>query len=203
MNAAAQVSILDLPIDARRGTRAVAWFILTEASLFVVLFFGYFYLGSMNAHWPMDAPPKRLLASIMVVVLLISSGVVTYSERLARAGRVSEARRALLLTILMGVSFLVLQFFEYRNHLKDLRPTEDAYGSIFYTITTFHGAHLVVGLGMLIFALAVPDLEGKLKLPHRPLHNAAVYWHFVDAVWIVVVALLYYLPHLYRGGTAQ
>lgn len=200
MNAAVQVSILDLPVEQRRGTGAMAWFILTEVMLFVVLFFAYFYFGSMATHWPTDRPPKLLLASIMMVVLLVSSVVVTFSERFAAAGRTAAARTALLATIILGASFVGLQSFEYRERLKILNPTDDAYGSIFFTITTFHGAHLLIGLAMLVFALSLPDLEGKRKLPHRPLHNAAVYWHFVDAVWIVVVALLYYLPHLNRGG---
>ncbi len=201
MNAATAVSILDLGLDERRGSRAMVWFILTELGLFVVLFFAYFYLGSMaRQHWPMDPPPKLLKASIMLVILLVSSGVVTFSERLAAAGRTAAARGTLLLTIIMGVAFVVLQTLEYRERLKVVKPTTDAYGSIFFTITTFHGAHLVVGLAMLIFALALPDLEGKRKLPHRPLHNAALYWHFVDGVWIVVVALLYYLPHFQSGG---
>jgi heme/copper-type cytochrome/quinol oxidase subunit 3 len=200
MSAVAQISILDLPLDERRGTRAMLWFILTEAMLFVVLFFAYFYAGSIATHWPSDPPPKLLLASIMVVVLLVSSAIVTFSERLAAAGRTVAARSALLATILLGAAFVGLQSFEYRERLKVLKPTDDAYGSIFFTITSFHGAHLLIGLAMLVFALSLPDLEGKRKLPHRPLHNAALYWHFVDAVWIVVVALLYYLPHLNGGG---
>lgn len=200
MSAALQISILDLPLDERRGSRAMIWFILTEAMLFVVLFFAYFYFGSMATHWPTDRPPKLLLASIMMVLLLVSSVVVTFSERLVAAGRTLAARGALFATIVLGAAFVVLQSFEYRERLKILKPTDDAYGSIFFTITTFHGAHLLVGLAMLVFALALPDLEGKHKPPHRPLHNAALYWHFVDAVWIVVVALLYYLPHLQRGG---
>jgi heme/copper-type cytochrome/quinol oxidase subunit 3 len=54
MNAATQVSILDLPLDERRGTRAMTWFILTELGLFVVLFFAYFYIGSTATLWPTD-----------------------------------------------------------------------------------------------------------------------------------------------------
>ncbi|MFC4313703.1 heme-copper oxidase subunit III [Steroidobacter flavus] len=200
MSATTAVSILDLRLDERRGSQAMVWFILTELGLFVVLFFAYFYMGSLASHWPMDPPPKLLMASIMVLILLVSSGVVTFSERLATAGRTGAARGALLVTILMGAAFVVMQSLEYRERLKVVKPTTDAYGSIFFTITTFHGAHLVVGLAILVFALALPDLEGKRKLPHRPLHNAALYWHFVDAVWIVVVALLYYLPHFHGGG---
>ena len=91
---------------------------------------------------------------------------------------------------------LVLQFFEYRNHLQTLLPTTDSYGSIFYTITTIHGAHVTLGLLMLAYAIVLPRLEPAGRPPHRPLHNAALYWHFVDIVWVFIVGLLYYLPRL-------
>jgi len=197
---AAMLSLRDLRLDERRGSLAMAWFITTEATLFVVLFFTYFYLGKDNPYWPTDPPPKLLLASIMLTVLLVSSAVVYASERLAKAGRIAAARATLLLTIVLGLGFVTLQVFEYRDHLRSLKPTTDAYGSIFYTITTFHGAHLLLGLSLLSYVLFLPDLEGKSKPPHKPLHNAGLYWHFVDAVWVIVVCLLYYLPHLHRGG---
>jgi heme/copper-type cytochrome/quinol oxidase subunit 3 len=196
------IAIGELGLDQRRGTWSVNLFILTEAMLFVALFFAYFYFGRSAPRWPPDAPPKLLLASIMVVVLLVSSVVVNLSERLAAARKYGAARLALVGTIALGIGFVILQVFEYRDHLRTLQPTTDAYGSIFYTITTFHGAHVVLGLAMLAYASMLPDLEGRSDLPHRPLHNAAIYWHFVDAVWIVVAALLFYLPRLQYGGSA-
>jgi heme/copper-type cytochrome/quinol oxidase subunit 3 len=190
------ISIRDLPWDEKRGTGGMYFFILTEAMLFVALFFSYFYLGRDAPRWPLDEPPKLLLATIMLVVLLSSSGVLLWAERLAKRGRESAARVATLVTIALGVGFVALQSFEYRNHLRELVPTQDSYASIFYTITTIHGAHLILGLLMLLYAVSLPKLEPAGRPPHRPLHNAALYWHFVDLVWIFIVGILYYLPHL-------
>jgi heme/copper-type cytochrome/quinol oxidase subunit 3 len=88
--------------------------------------------------------------------------------------------------------------FEYRDHLKTLKPTTDAYGSIFYTITSFHAAHLILGLLMLCYVFALPEIGPARKPPHRALHNAGLYWHFVDLIWVVVVVLLYVVPNIRR-----
>jgi len=185
-------------IDDRRGTWAMAMFIATEASLFLMLFFTYYYLGHVSrGPWPAE-PPKIRLALIMLVVLLASSAVLHAGERAEKAGRRGAARGLLALTIVMGIAFLVLQTIEYRNHFKTLLPTENAYSSVFYTITSFHGAHLVLGLLMLVYVLALPEIGSGLKPPHRPLHNVSLYWHFVDFVWLLIVALLYVAPNLKR-----
>jgi heme/copper-type cytochrome/quinol oxidase subunit 3 len=196
VSAVLSVPVRDLPWEVKRGTGGMYWFIVTETMLFVALFFTYFYLGRAAPRWPLDEPPKLMLASLMLVVLLSSSGVLLWAERLAKQGRERAARGATLITIALGIGFIALQVFEYRDHLRKLLPTADSYGSIFYTITTIHGAHVTLGLLMLGYAVALPKLEPAARPPHRPLHNAALYWHFVDIVWIFIVAVLYYLPHL-------
>lgn len=183
-------------VDDRRGTWAMTMFIATEASLFVMLFFSYYYLGHVSrGPWPSE-PPKLRLALVMLVVLLASSAVLHAGERAQQGGRPARARALVGLTILMGIGFLVLQTIEYRNHFKTLRPTENAYSSIFYTITSFHGAHLVLGVLMLVYVLALPEIGPGHKPPHRALHNASLYWHFVDFVWLLIVALLYVAPNV-------
>jgi len=185
-------------VDDRRGTWGMVMFILTEATLFVFLFFTYYYIAfNWKGHYP-PAPPKLTLALIMLVLLLASSAVLHAGERAEQAGRVARARAAVGGTIVMGLVFLVLQAIEYRNHLKELTPTSDAYGSIFYTITSFHGAHLLLGLLMLGYVLVLPEIGPGRKPPHRPLHNASLYWHFVDLVWVVIVGLLYVVPNIRR-----
>jgi heme/copper-type cytochrome/quinol oxidase subunit 3 len=183
-----------LPEGRDRGTLGMKLAIATEALLFVAMFFGYFYLGQRQSPWPPHPPPWKM-AVVMLAVLLVSSMTLHRAEhRLKRGGRLA-ARLWLLGSIGLGLVFMVLQVLEYREHLQELRPTTNAYGSLFYVITTFHGLHMVAGLLMLIFVAVLPDLEPPLS-PARPLHNAALYWHFVDGVWVIIVALLYVLPSL-------
>ncbi|HEX4339949.1 MAG TPA: cytochrome c oxidase subunit 3 [Polyangiaceae bacterium] len=186
--------------DDRRGTGGMILLIATEASLFVMLLFAYFYLAREQRPWPMDAPPRLPLALGMTGVLLTSSFVVHVASLLCRRGWRTAARIALAFTIVLGVAFLAGQVMEYRDHLRTLKPTTDAYGSIFYTITSVHGLHVVVGLAMLAYVLFLPGFDGTGEPPHRPLHNASLYWHFVDVVWLFIVGLLYVLPHYMSGG---
>ena len=178
-----------------RGTWAMAMFIATEAMLFVCLFFSYYYLGHAAPKWPPE-PPEYKLALVMLAVLLTSSVVLHEGEKAERRGASGAARGWTALTIVLGGVFVGIQTLEYRNHLEKLQPTTDAYGSIFYTITSFHAAHLVLGLLMLAYVLLLPEIGAARKPPHRALHNASLYWHFVDLVWVFIVVLLYIVPNL-------
>lgn len=186
-----------LPIDVRRGTAGMWLFIATEASLFAMLFFAYFYLSRNVPLWPPDEPPKLLMPLIMLAVLLTSSGVLFWGERALQGGRQATARVSLVITVVLGVLFLLIQASEYAEKWSRLRPSTDAYGSIFYTLTGVHGCHVALGICMLTYVAFLPDLDSP-EPPHRALHNASLYWHFVDLVWLVIVAIVYVLPHVTR-----
>ena len=184
-------------IDQARGRMGMICFIATEAMLFLMLFFAYFYLGHDVQHWPPE-PPKLHLALTMLAVLIASSVVLRWGEHRVKAGEVASARAALLVTILLGVAFLVLQVFEYGDRLEHVQPTTSVYGSIFYAITSLHGAHVALGILMLAFVLMLPHIGETNRPPHKPMHTAAMYWHFVDIVWVFIVVFLYVLPNVHR-----
>ncbi|MFL5305667.1 MAG: heme-copper oxidase subunit III [Polyangia bacterium] len=186
----------NLPPDKSRGSWAMALTIVTEALLFVSMFFAYFYVGRLQQYWPTH-PPKLKVALTLLVILLTSSGTIYAAEHLVKKGAHLAARLLLILTIALGVVFMVVQVFEYLEELKEVTPTTNAYGSLFYVITGFHALHVIAGLLMLTFVACLPALDPP-DSPHRPLHNAALYWHFVDVVWVFVVGLLYVLPHWSR-----
>lgn len=183
------------PIELNRGTYAVWTLITTEASLFVCFFASYYFLGNNKDRWAIDTPPKMTLAFIMLAVLVSSSGVMMIGESMVKQGRMLFARLAVLVTVVMGIVFLGIQFFEYKDHWKTLTPFTDSYGSIFYTIVSFHAAHVVMGILMLCYLSILPSYGPSKRPPHRPFHVVTLYWHFVDAVWIFVVLLLYVIPH--------
>lgn len=184
------------PLDDSRGEWAMWLTIATEASLFICLFASYFYLESNKDRWSINHPPKLHLALIMLAVLITSSFVLHWGERQLKAQRYVAARVGLGITILMGLGFLALSAHEYMDHWKDLTPDTNSYGSIFYTIVSFHAAHVIVGLLMLIYTLTLPRYSPTQRSPYRPYHVASLYWHFVDIVWVFVVALLYVMPNL-------
>lgn len=188
------------PIEMNRGVYAVWTVITTEASLFVCFFASYYFLGNNKDRWAIDTPPKLTLAFIMLVVLLCSSLVMMFGERMVKQERFVLARVLVFVTVAMGIGFLVIQTFEYKDHWKTLTPFTDSYGSIFYTIVSFHAAHIVVGLLMLCYLGILPNYGPSKLPPHRSFHVVALYWHFVDAIWVFVVLLLYVIPHFQALG---
>ena len=188
------------PIATNRGVYAVTMVILTEGTLFVCLFASYYFLGADKYRWATDAPPKLLKAFIMLAILAGSSLVIMWGERLVEQRRYRLARGAVVATIVMGLVFLAVQVSEYMDHWKTLTPFTDSYGSIFYTITTFHGAHVIMGLLMLSYLSILPNYGPTPLPPHRPYRVVALYWHFVDIIWFFVVLLLYVIPHFQVYG---
>ena len=188
------------PIEVNRGVKAIVMVILTEGTLFICLFASYYFLGADKYRWAIDRPPKLLKAFIMLAILISSSLVVMWGERLVKQGRYRLARGAVVTTIVMGIVFLAVQVSEYMDHWKTLTPQTDSYGSIFYTITTFHALHVIMGLLMLAYLSILPNYGPTPLPPHRPYRVVALYWHFVDIIWVFVVLLLYVIPHFQVYG---
>lgn len=184
-------------VDDNRGTWGMALLIATEATLFVVMFFAYYYVAKGYDRWSAEEPPKLHYSLPMLAILLTSSAVLHWGEKQVKKQRYGAGRMALIGTIVLGFVFLGFSYLDYSEHLLHLTPRTDAYGSIFYTITTIHIAHLVVGLLMLFWVLFLARRWAPAQYtPHRPYHNAGMYWHFVDTVWIFIVALLYVAPNI-------
>ena len=183
------------PVELDRGVYGVYALIATEATLFVTFFASYYFLGNNKDRWATDMPPKLTLALIMLAVLICSSLVMVWGEHLVKTGRYGLARVAVWITVLMGLGFLGIQAAEYKDHWKTLTPFTDSYGSIFYTTTTFHAAHVVMGILMLCYLGILPKYHPTKRPPHRAYHVVSLYWHFVDVIWIFVVVLLYLIPN--------
>lgn len=187
-------SLSGLPIDQRRGAMAMWCVIATESMLFVCMFGSYYYLGTNKDRWAQNLPPGLTYPFVMLAILLSSSAVLEWGKRQVKRKRFAAGRAALWATVAIGLVFMVVQGFEYRDHWKTLTPVTDAYGSIFYTITTLHAAHVVVGLLLLSYVGVMPRYGDTRTSPHRPYATVSMYWHFVDFVWIWIVLLLYVIP---------
>lgn len=190
-----------LPHDALAehppGWWGMVWLCATEAMLFACLIASYFFLrGSIDAfraeggHYPSLSLPLP-----MTVALLASSVTTWWAERGIARGDQMRLRIGLLVTFVLGASFLVLQSIEY--HDNPLGPTVSAYHSMFYTITSLHGAHVAMGLLMNAYVQLRAWLGHFSSARHLAVRNIALYWHFVDAVWIVILLTLYLSPRLW------
>lgn len=187
-----------LPIDQVRGIWGVYWLIATEAMLFISMFGAYYYLGNNKDRWALQEPPSLVYPFVLLAILLSSSVVLHWGEKRVLEERFRAGRIALWCSVLLGLLFLALQGLEYLSDWKDLTPDSNAYGSIFYTITTLHAAHVIVGVLMLMYVGVQPRYGFARRSPHQPYQVAARYWHFVDFVWVFIVLLLFVVPTIQR-----
>lgn len=196
----ATATLPDLPLVHDGPGHSLGWWgmsglIVTEALLFAYLLISYFYFEAVAPGWlPADAPELRVTLP-NTFVLLASSATMHWAERSHRAGSDGKARTGLALTFLLGAAFLVGQGWEYA-HLG-FGPGRDSYASTFFTVTGFHGAHVFLGLVMLALVQIWHWTDRVRGSTGADLfRNAAMYWHFVDIVWIAVFSSLYLSPRI-------
>jgi heme/copper-type cytochrome/quinol oxidase subunit 3 len=198
--AEAELRAQTLPVGSF-GRRSSGWYgvwclIATEGAIFLYLLFSYFYLAAQSSgRWPPQGLPSLKLAGPNTVVLLLSSVALYWAER-SGARRGSRARLLVGLgsALLLGSVFAGVQWREW--HDKAFRLGSDNYASIYFTVTGFHLAHVVIGLLVLAMLFLWAALGYFDRDRHAALTIGAVYWHFVDAVWLAVFTALYLIPRL-------
>ncbi len=143
----------------------------------------------MAGAFPEGGAPPLGLAGLNTVLLLASSVAVGWAQLSIEHGRKWRLVAGLGLGALLGLVFLVIQFFEWAG--KPFGLTSSPYSSLYFVITGFHMAHVVVGVVML---LALTWWSGRGFFNSRRfahIHIGALYWHFVDAVWLAVNSSLF------------
>lgn len=167
----------------------VVW-LASEMMFFAGLFAAYFTLRSVNDVWPSEGVELATVRTgfatgALVLSSLTMHGAVAAARRDDRAGAI----RWFGFTILLGGLFLANLVTEYVE--ADFRWHDDAYGSIFYLMTGFHGMHLVGGL-LFMGAIAWAIAGRTSRAPAEPLVEVCgYYWHFVDVVWVVMYVTIY------------
>jgi heme/copper-type cytochrome/quinol oxidase subunit 3 len=190
-----------LPVGAI-DTRASGWWamifvVFTEASLFAYLLFSYYYLA-VQPHLPGTFPeggtPDLTLALPNTAILLLSSVAVGWAQFSIEHSQKWRLVLGLGVAAILGIVFLIVQYFEWAQKSFTLAST--SYSSLYFVITGFHMAHVVVGVIMLI-ALTVWSAMGYFnRFRYAHIHIGALYWHFVDAVWLAVFFTFYITPLL-------
>ena len=178
----------------------MAWLIATEAALFATVIVSYWYIRFRSGPtWPPDGieAPELVLPLVMSAILWSSSVPVHLADRAIRRGAQAMLRFGLLAGWLLGAAFLSLQFaIEYPSVVDEFTPRTNAYGSMFFTLTGLHGLHVLVGLAVSAW-VQVRAWRGAFdERRHVSVQNFAMYWHFVDVVWLFVLLTVYISPHL-------
>jgi len=158
-----------------------------------------------SAGWPSNGPaavgghfqivPAWGLPLLNTLILLSSGVTVTIAHHALRAGRRKQLLAFLGFTILLGASFLYFQATEYMEAYRELNLTlgSGIYGSTFFMLTGFHGAHVTLGTIMLAI-IWLRCLKGHFSRDdHFAFEAVAWYWHFVDVVWLGLFLFVYVL----------
>lgn len=200
---------------------SMAWFIFSEVMFFGAFFGALFYARTITTPWLGDLDHKSILwpdfsptwpgtgpagtiepfstmgpwpiPTINTALLLASGATLTIAHHAMKENHRGKLKLWLAITILLGVTFLGFQAYEYVHAYRDLNLRLDSgiFGSTFFMLTGFHGFHVTVGAIMLSVVL-FRILRGHFdKDNHFAFEAAAWYWHFVDVVWLFLFIAIY------------
>jgi cytochrome c oxidase subunit 3 len=175
-----------------RGMVAMAGLITAESSIFLIFVVAYLYYLGRDVSGP---TPKEVLEIpyFGTVCLLSSSGFIMLAERAIEHGKVAAFRLWWSVTILLAAIFLVDTGMEWQKLMVQDHLTihTNLFGTCFYSLVGLHALHVIVGMLMMLITL-VFALTGHVRTEHSyRVKVLALYWHFVDAVWVVVFTVVY------------
>jgi cytochrome c oxidase subunit 3/cytochrome o ubiquinol oxidase subunit 3 len=177
-----------------RGVVGMACLILAEAAIFIIFVVAYvFYIGkSLSGPTPHDVLEIPIFTSIC---LLSSSITVHFAVSSLHKGAIRLCSLWLAATVLLGGIFLTgtgMEWYHLIYH-DGLTIRTNLFGTTFYSLVGLHASHVIIGLFMLTLAL-IFSLRGDMTSKHtEKLEVLSLYWHFVDAVWVVVFLVVYVL----------
>ncbi|TCT26908.1 cytochrome c oxidase subunit 3 [Melghiribacillus thermohalophilus] len=173
------------------------WFFLGGETVLFASLFGT-YLALKNSFGSEEGVPTTELFGlelvfIMTVLLLTSSLTSVYAMYHMKNHDFKKMQLWLGVTVLLGAAFLgceIYEFYHYVHHYEHTF-TAHAFGSAFYTLVGFHGAHVVFGLSW-ILTLMIRNARRGLNLYNAPkFYVASLYWHFIDVVWVFIFTVVY------------
>ncbi len=135
------------------------------------------------------------LPTINTALLLTSGVTLTIAHHALRLGQRSRTIAFMWITVLLGITFLFVQGYEYYHLYTDLnlKMNSGVFGSTFFLLTGFHGFHVFVGMLMLLFITLRLQSGHFTAERHFGFEGAAWYWHFVDVVWLGLYILVYWM----------
>jgi cytochrome c oxidase subunit III len=171
-------------------------FIASEVMFFGGLFGAYFTLRTAAPEWPPPGtPPLEDWYALALTAVLVSSSVTMQLGVFAiRKGDQRALVRWLAISLLLGVVFLAGQANEYNTLIGEgLTLSSGVFGSTFFTLTGFHGAHVAGGAAFILVVLLRARSGQFTSRYHDTVEMCSYYWHFVDVVWLGLVSTIYLL----------
>jgi cytochrome c oxidase subunit 3 len=174
-------------------TLGMLLFIISEVMIFGAFFTAYFFIRVVtNDPWPAHGTAlPEAVAGVNTAILVSSSLTIHWALVSLRKGNRFGLKAGMVATFLLGASFLAIQVNEY-IHIG-FAPQDAAQGTIFYSLTGLHGVHVAIGLCALLI-VTIRSFRGHYSPDHHlGMEVPGIYWHFVDAMWIIVYTAVYVL----------
>ena len=175
--------------SSRRYATAIGIVIVSIVMFFMAMASAYIYLRASSQRWvPLHLP---WIVWINTAILLLSSGVMELARRRLAATDVRQFRKLWFVATILGVLFLFGQLAAWRQFvLEGFYVATNQASSFFYIFTGLHGLHLLGGIGALLY-VALRKFENAKVSRTVAAEVASYYWHFMDGLWIFLLALLY------------
>ena len=177
-----------------RGRVGMWCLIAAESAIFTIFVVAYLYYAGKSLNGP--TPREVLEVPIFISIALFSSSfTIVRAEKAVERGNVSLFVGWLLATIVLGATFVAGTAREWYRLINEhgLTISSSLFGTTFYSLVGLHLSHVLVGLTLLTIVL-VFALLGYVKQEHAErIAVLALYWHFVDAVWVVVLSVVYFI----------
>jgi cytochrome c oxidase subunit 3 len=187
------------PPEAHRSSRVdpqmlgMLLFIISEIMVFGAFFTAYFFIRVVDGNpWPAEGTElPKAIAGVNTAILLSSSITLHWALEAIKRGNRMAFKAGMATTAMLGAAFLFIQVNEY-VHIG-FAPYDSAQASVFYGLTGLHGAHVALGLFILLF-VTVRAFRGHFSPEeHRGVEIPGIYWHFVDVMWVIVYSTVYLL----------
>ena len=185
------------PPPAHRSSRVepqllgMLLFIISEVMVFGAFFTAYFFIRvAQGDPWPAHGTTLPVeVAGVNTAILVSSSLTMHWAQTAIKNGNRFGLKAGILTTFLLGCTFLFVQINEYAN--IGFAPQDHAQATIFYSLTGLHGAHVFIGLCLLLI-VTIRSFRGHYSPEHHMgVEVPGIYWHFVDIMWIIVYLSVY------------
>ncbi|GGF99388.1 cytochrome (ubi)quinol oxidase subunit III [Paenibacillus aceti] len=167
-----------------------------EAVLFGTLFATFLTLRNQVADGPSASELFSLpMIGVTTLILLVSSLTSVFAVQAMHRGDRNVLARWLGITVLLGLAFLVLEIYEFYEYMvhENYSMTTSAFSSAFYTLVGFHGAHVLFGILWISILIGQLFKKGLNVVTAPKIYVSAMYWHFIDVVWVFIFTVVYLL----------
>lgn len=183
-------------LEGRNKVLAFWLFLGGEAVLFGTLFATFLALRNQISDGPSANELFHLpLVAAATFILLVSSLTSVFAIQAMHRNRPAVLRNWLIVTVVLGLGFLGLEIYEFSEYIRheEFGMTTSAFSSAFYTLVGFHGAHVAFGILWISVLIGQLSYKGLTVVTAPKVYVSAMYWHFIDVVWVFIFTVVYLL----------